>query len=162
MTAPDGLTYNQNLIIAITTLVLALSYISYGLRLYARRVSGAKVWWDDYMIGGGLVRDTHRSVGDNDESQEAHDAQLFATIPCVSNYVGMCTSFSATDIRRRWHTHSIRSAIRLRVARGHLAKRRPGKVSGCGSPQSNVAGIPNLIPPSVCSLSCSRGWSPPP
>ena len=57
MTSPDGLTYNQNLIIAITTLVLALAYISYALRLYARRVSGAKVWWDDYMIGGGLVRD---------------------------------------------------------------------------------------------------------
>ena len=56
MTSPDGLTYNQNLIIAITTLVLVLAYASYALRLYARRVSGAKVWWDDYMVAAGLVR----------------------------------------------------------------------------------------------------------
>ena len=56
MTTADGLSYNQNLIIAITTLVLVLAYVSYGLRLYARRVSGAKVWWDDYMIAAGLVR----------------------------------------------------------------------------------------------------------
>lgn len=56
MTSPDGLSYNQNLIIAITTLVLILAYVSFGLRLYARRVSGAKVWWDDYTIAAGLVR----------------------------------------------------------------------------------------------------------
>lgn len=56
MTSLDGLSYNQNLIIAITTLVLILAYVSFGLRLYARRVSGAKVWWDDYTIAAGLVR----------------------------------------------------------------------------------------------------------
>ena len=58
MTIPiqGRLTYNQQLIISVTTVVLVLAFLSYGLRLYARRIAGAKVWWDDHMIAGGLVR----------------------------------------------------------------------------------------------------------
>ena len=62
------LTYRQHLIIGVTTTILLLAILSYGLRLYAKRITAANVWWDDYVIGIGL---------------------LFAIIPCVSNYVGM-------------------------------------------------------------------------
>ena len=47
--------YNRSLIIGVTTVVLILAVFSYGLRLYARRISGARIWLDDYTIGIGLV-----------------------------------------------------------------------------------------------------------
>ena len=45
----------EPLIIAITTIVLVLGYTSYILRLYIRSTSNAKLWYDDYMMGVGLV-----------------------------------------------------------------------------------------------------------
>ena len=62
------LTERQQLIIGVTTTILLLALISYGLRLYAKRITAATVWWDDYAIGVGLA---------------------FAIIPCICNYVGM-------------------------------------------------------------------------
>ena len=62
------LTERQHLIIGVTTTILLLAIISYGLRLYAKRITAATVWWDDYAIGIGLA---------------------FAVIPCICNYVGM-------------------------------------------------------------------------
>ena len=61
------LTSRQHLVIRVTTTILVLAFLSYGLRLYAKRITAAHIWWDDYLIGLGLS---------------------FATIPCICNYVG--------------------------------------------------------------------------
>ena len=47
--------YHQRLIIAINAVVLVLGIGSYILRLYARTISKAKFWYDDYFMGVGLV-----------------------------------------------------------------------------------------------------------
>lgn len=51
------MTTRQHVIVAITTFILTLAIVSYALRLYAKRKTAANVWWDDYMIGVGLVRE---------------------------------------------------------------------------------------------------------
>lgn len=57
MTYAAQVSYHQRLIIAIETLFKALSLISFGLRLWARHISKAKLWWDDYIMGLALVRE---------------------------------------------------------------------------------------------------------
>lgn len=52
----NGLTYRQHLILGVSITTMGLAMISYALRLYAKRITAAKVWWDDYVIGIGLVR----------------------------------------------------------------------------------------------------------
>jgi len=49
------LTYRQQLILGSTTTSLILAIGSYGLRLYVKRKIVARIWWDDYTIGVGLV-----------------------------------------------------------------------------------------------------------
>ena len=63
----SNLTFRQHVVIGVTTTILVLAILSYGLRLYAKRITAAHVWWDDYLIGVGLS---------------------FAVIPCICNYVG--------------------------------------------------------------------------
>ena len=53
--ATNDYLYNQRLIIGVTTVVLTLVIVSYALRLYARRISEARIWFDDIIIGIGLV-----------------------------------------------------------------------------------------------------------
>ncbi|KAI0880613.1 uncharacterized protein GGS22DRAFT_174350 [Annulohypoxylon maeteangense] len=43
-------TYAQRLTTGIVVTCLALSVISFGLRIYARKVSAANLWWDDYWM----------------------------------------------------------------------------------------------------------------
>ncbi|KAI1773585.1 hypothetical protein F4818DRAFT_423121 [Hypoxylon cercidicola] len=43
-------TYAERLTTGIVLTCLGLSVLSFGLRLYARRASGAKLWWDDYWM----------------------------------------------------------------------------------------------------------------
>lgn len=52
----DEINYHRHLVIGVETLVKVLSFASFGLRLWARRVSESKLWWDDYIMGIGLVR----------------------------------------------------------------------------------------------------------
>ena len=47
--------HNRHLIIAVTTLIEVLGITSYALRLLARRFSSTALWWDDYVMGLGLV-----------------------------------------------------------------------------------------------------------
>lgn len=47
--------YNRHLIIAVTTLIEVLGITAYVLRLLARRFSNTALWWDDYVMGIGLV-----------------------------------------------------------------------------------------------------------
>lgn len=47
--------YHQRLIIVINTVALVLGIGSYILRLYARNISKAKFWYDDFLMGVGLV-----------------------------------------------------------------------------------------------------------
>ena len=47
--------YNRHLIIGITTLIEILGVTAYALRLLARRFSSTALWWDDYIMGIGLV-----------------------------------------------------------------------------------------------------------
>ena len=46
---------HQHLIIGVTSVILALAIASYISRLYAKRLTKAPVWWDDVMVGVGLV-----------------------------------------------------------------------------------------------------------
>ncbi|KAI1136210.1 hypothetical protein F5Y05DRAFT_391971 [Hypoxylon sp. FL0543] len=43
-------TYAQRLTTGIVLTCLALSVLSFGLRIYARKISAAKLWWDDYWM----------------------------------------------------------------------------------------------------------------
>lgn len=51
----SGYEYKKNLIIGVGATLIALMVIAYGLRLYARRVSRADYWWDDYIMSAALV-----------------------------------------------------------------------------------------------------------
>ena len=62
-----GFFYRERLVVVVTNTILALALISYGLRLYAKRITTAYIWWDDYVMGIGLA---------------------FAVIPCICNYLG--------------------------------------------------------------------------
>lgn len=53
--ATEEYLYHRRLIIGVTTVILILAVVSYALRLYARRISGSRIWLDDYAIGVGLV-----------------------------------------------------------------------------------------------------------
>ncbi|KAI4128728.1 MAG: hypothetical protein LQ347_004059 [Umbilicaria vellea] len=70
--ATDEYLYHRRLIIGLTTVILMLAVASYALRLYARRISGARIWLDDCVIGVGL---------------------LLSCIPCICNYVGLRYGF---------------------------------------------------------------------
>ena len=51
---------NRNaLIIGIYTTLLILAVVSVVLRLASRRISRAKLWWDDYCIIVALVKKTY-------------------------------------------------------------------------------------------------------
>jgi hypothetical protein len=47
--------YHQHLIIGVITFKEILGLTSYTLRLVARRLSGAGLWYDDYVMGIGWV-----------------------------------------------------------------------------------------------------------
>lgn len=47
--------YRQHLVIGVTTFCEILGPVSFGLRLWARRISKADLWWDDYVMSLGLV-----------------------------------------------------------------------------------------------------------
>ncbi|KAI9778045.1 MAG: hypothetical protein M1816_004288 [Peltula sp. TS41687] len=44
----------NGLIIGITSAVMFLSILSYFIRLYARRITQLKLWYDDYIMAVGL------------------------------------------------------------------------------------------------------------
>lgn len=58
----SNVTYRPSLIIGITTAVLILAILSYILRIYARQISKAKLWYDDYLMGVGLVSEIKHPV----------------------------------------------------------------------------------------------------
>ena len=47
--------YHQGLVIGVTTFCEVLGVIAFALRLWARRLSKMEFWWDDYLMGVGLV-----------------------------------------------------------------------------------------------------------
>lgn len=49
------ITYYQHMIIGVTTFTEVLGITSYGLRLLARHLSRSGLWYDDYVMGIGLV-----------------------------------------------------------------------------------------------------------
>lgn len=49
-------TYHQRLVIGVTTLVEVIGITAYACRLLARRLSRSSLWYDDYVMGAGLVR----------------------------------------------------------------------------------------------------------
>ena len=48
--------FHRHLVIGVTTFCQVLGVSAFGLRLWARRISDASLWWDDYLMGVGLVR----------------------------------------------------------------------------------------------------------
>lgn len=51
----ETIRYHQNLTIGVTTFVEIIGVSAYLCRLLARRLSGARFWYDDYVMGLGLV-----------------------------------------------------------------------------------------------------------
>ena len=47
--------YHQHLVIGVTISVEIIGITAYALRLLARRLSGSNLWYDDYLMGVGLV-----------------------------------------------------------------------------------------------------------
>ncbi|KAL9576735.1 MAG: hypothetical protein Q9212_006856 [Teloschistes hypoglaucus] len=47
--------YHQRLVIGVTTFIEILGLTSYVLRLLARRLSGTRLWYDDYIMGVGWM-----------------------------------------------------------------------------------------------------------
>ncbi|MCJ1311614.1 hypothetical protein MMC25_005287 [Agyrium rufum] len=47
--------HDASLVIAITTIVLVLAIVSYIFRLCGRWIAGAKLWYDDYVMGLALI-----------------------------------------------------------------------------------------------------------
>ena len=47
--------HHQHLVIGVTTFLEIVAVASFALRLWARRISNASFWWDDYVMGIGLV-----------------------------------------------------------------------------------------------------------
>lgn len=55
----ETIRYHRRLVIGVTTFVELIGVTAYACRLLARRLSGSKLWYDDYVMGVGLVR--HRT-----------------------------------------------------------------------------------------------------
>lgn len=47
--------YRRHLIVGVTIFCEILGPMSFGLRIWARRISKAELWWDDYVMSLGLV-----------------------------------------------------------------------------------------------------------
>ena len=80
--------HNRHLIIGITTFIEVLGITSYVLRLLARRFSSTALWWDDYIMGMGLVT---------------------ASIPGICYYVGKSTRPTAEKSSAEKSSPSIRA-----------------------------------------------------
>lgn len=48
--------YHQRLVVGVTTFVELIGITAFACRLFARRLSRADSWYDDYVMGAGLVR----------------------------------------------------------------------------------------------------------
>ena len=51
----DEISHHQHLVIGVTTFLEIVAVASFALRLWARRISNASFWWDDCVMGIGLV-----------------------------------------------------------------------------------------------------------
>lgn len=47
--------YRQEVAIIPTTLILFFAVLTYGLRIIARLLTRQKIWWDDFLMGIGLI-----------------------------------------------------------------------------------------------------------
>lgn len=47
--------FRQELAIIPTTIILSLSVLTYGLRIIARLLTKQRIWWDDALMGVGLL-----------------------------------------------------------------------------------------------------------
>jgi hypothetical protein len=55
--------YERQLFALVPTIVImVLSITTYGLRLFCRRKTGQKLWWDDYLMGAGLLISLEPSI----------------------------------------------------------------------------------------------------
>ena len=52
---PDDVRYRQLFAIVPAIVIMVLSTLTFGLRLFCRRKTGQKLWWDDYLMGAGLI-----------------------------------------------------------------------------------------------------------
>ena len=49
--------YHQHLVVGVTTFCELIGVLSFAARILARRMSKATLWWDDYIMGIGLVQE---------------------------------------------------------------------------------------------------------
>lgn len=52
---PSDVVYRQVIAVVPTTTILLLAVLTYGLRIVARAQTRQKIWWDDYLMGVGLL-----------------------------------------------------------------------------------------------------------
>lgn len=59
---PDEVRQKQMFALVPTIIIMVLSISTYGLRLICRRKTGQKLWWDDYLMGAGLLISLEPSI----------------------------------------------------------------------------------------------------
>lgn len=59
---PDEVHQKKLFALVPTIIVMVLSITTYGLRLFCRRKTGQKLWWDDYLMGAGLLISLEPSI----------------------------------------------------------------------------------------------------
>lgn len=59
---PDEVYQKQLFALVPTIIIMVLSISTYGLRLICRRKTGQKLWWDDYLMGAGLLISLEPSI----------------------------------------------------------------------------------------------------
>ncbi|KAB5550011.1 hypothetical protein GE09DRAFT_966015, partial [Coniochaeta sp. 2T2.1] len=59
---PSVIRQKQLFALVPTIIIMILSINTYGLRLFCRRKTGQKLWWDDYLMGIGLLISLEPSI----------------------------------------------------------------------------------------------------
>ena len=93
--------YRQHLVIGVTTFCEIIGPVSFALRLWARKLSKANLWWDDYVMGLGLVRayffNSQRIVG----SALTGASSLLRYLAYAISLVGMLVLLHGIGLRIR-------------------------------------------------------------
>ena len=76
----NGYGYRRTLLIGFGATLITLMILVYGLRLYARRVSQASFWWDDWIMSGALVRDLGYAKGKSEPLIRGQALSIASTV----------------------------------------------------------------------------------
>lgn len=59
---PSEVSSRQLFALIPSIIIMVLSILTYGLRLYCRKKTGQKLWWDDFLMGVGMLISLEPSI----------------------------------------------------------------------------------------------------